>query len=246
MTFRWRRAAPLAGIAVITAGVVLIALFHHVPPAPKTVVGPTHLFSSTSNEGRSALSRMPPPNETNIFNWNGPAAGAARQARPSVHRAATEASAQNRPAPPPNRSTRTVQELAGQFPALAHQVFVSVPQSGSEPEYFARLGNLVNGTPVHRGARIPATADHLAHAQANLNRDNLAGAIADVQAISGPAADIMHSWVADAKAHLAMARRQPQTDSRIAQNSPPVRRWPHVLPTEIPPYARQSTGPEPK
>jgi hypothetical protein len=55
---------------------------------------------------------------------------------------------------------------------------------------------------------------------------------------------VMRPWVADARTRLATAHGA-RGPNRVAQSAPQTQRWPHVMPTEIPPYARESTGPAP-
>jgi hypothetical protein len=124
---------------------------------------------------------------------------------------------------------------------LAHEALAADPAGGTEGQYFARLGNLLNGTPMP--APIPADADHLARAQYDLDRDDLRGAVAEARQVSGPAAGMMQGWISEAEAQLADERARAAPRTRVAQNAPRQRTWPNVMPTEIPPYARQSTGP---
>jgi hypothetical protein len=136
-----------------------------------------------------------------------------------------------------------ISELAARFPALAHQAITADPSGGTERQYFMRLGNLLNGTPLPTGTQIGETADHLAHAEADLDRDNLAAAISETERLSGPAARVMSKWLADARVRIAQRNTTPST--RLAQATPQKRAWPHVMPTEVPPFARESSGPPP-
>ncbi len=232
---RWRRAVSAGGVTVIVAMVALPGLFRHALPMPQTVSGPPHHFTSTSRPNGPVRSGAPQFNNTNVFNWNPQVAVTRSSPQP---RSATQASRVRQ------EHSNGAADLAARFPSLAHQVFISAPQNGSEPDYFAWLGNLLNGTPMPAGkSQIPAAADHLAHAQADLDRNDLAGAVAEVRRISGPAATIMYPWLAEAESHLAQNHPQERMNTRVAQNAQPRRTWPNVMPSEIPPYARESTGP---
>jgi hypothetical protein len=102
----------------------------------------------------------------------------------------------------------------------------------------------LNGTELPSGGKIPANADHLARALADLDHDNLAGAVVEIGQLSGPAAGVMRPWLADARTRVA-TEHGARGPNLVAQTAPPTRAWPNVMPTEIPPYARESTGPAP-
>ena len=239
MKSRWWPALLLAGIWIVIAGVVLVGVLHHAPRTTAIASGSPRLFLSPSGSGRASVpgTALTGPNR---FGRKRPAAAAAGQSAfkrvapgSSLHASLTDTETGGRGA-----------ALIARFPVVAHQVLVSVQGSGSELIYFARLSNLLNGTSMPASAQqIPATADHLARAQAALDRGNIPGAVAEVRAISGPAAAIIRPWLmqADAIYHRPAARAQ--VHLRVAQNtaSPRVSRM--ALPSEIPPYARESTGP---
>jgi hypothetical protein len=231
----------LGCIGVILVIVAVRGLTHHTPAQPHTARGPAHLFSSTSNEGRGTLpatgragkqaSNTAPSNPTKHLRSSHTVSSAGGPQTASQQPADTQ----------PN--SMPVSELAARFPALAHQAITAGPSGGTEPQYFMRLGNLLNGTPLPAGTQIGENAEHLAHAEADLDRDNLAGAISETERLSGPAARVMSKWLADARARIAQRNTTPAT--RLAQATPQKRAWPDVMPTEVPPFARESSGPPP-
>jgi hypothetical protein len=237
------RVATLAGIGVIAAGVVELALTRYTPPAPEVVHGPPILYSSPAIEGRNLTKARPKPrvqtDATPSTAYRGsPARPSSRIVSPArLPEVGAQASSQ-----PRSENVPAVSALAARFPIVAHQALAADPAAGTEAQYFARLGNLLNGTPMPAGQPIPADADHLAHAQNDLDHDNLAGAVAEVRQVSGLATSAVANWLSDAEAQLAQhGRTAPKT--QVAQNGSRQRVWPDVMPTEIPPYARQSTGP---
>lgn len=239
----------IGAVAVIIGVIVLIGLFDHGPPPSRTATGNPTLFSSVNGGGRSAVA-TPSPNDTNIYQWNGapplpvprhfvpPAAASVQSARRTP--AAQPKQAAQAQTPQENAST---QALASQFPVFAHQVFETVPGSGSDTEYFAALGNLINGSPIPAGTPIPPTADHLAHAQADIDRGDVTAALGELRSLPGPAAQVMGPWRAAAEGRLAMNRPRAVSPRGLAQNVAPSGNLANAVPAEIPPYARESTGP---
>jgi hypothetical protein len=219
--------------------VAVRGLMHHTRVLPQVARGPARLYSSTADSQKNVA--VPPVRATP------PAASPAKQTKTAgvtvppaksttpVRRPATRQAAQN---------VSAVSPLSARFSVLVHQALASDPHGGTESQFFARLGNLVNGTALPPAEKIPAIADHLARAQADLDHANLAGAVAEIGQLSGPAAAVMRPWVADARTRLA-SEHHGRSPDRVAQTAPPTRHWPNVMPTEIPPYARQSTGPAP-
>ncbi len=238
------RAATLAGIGVIAAGVALLGLTRHSPPAPEVVHGPAPMYSSTENEGRDLATRRPKPQMQ--ANAQLPAATKANTFTARLHRPPPIREPQietQSTARPALQDAGAVSALIARFPVLAHEAFASDPAAGTEAQYFARLGNLLNGTPIPAEQPVPAVADHLARAQLALDRGDLAGAVAQARQVSGGAAGVMASWIRDAETQLSNEHERTSRRTRMAENTPRSRAWPDVMPTEIPSYARQSTGP---
>jgi hypothetical protein len=138
-------------------------------------------------------------------------------------------------------SAPTTLELANRFPDVVRQVLASDPRAGSEAQYFARLSNLMTGSPVPASlAHSSATIDHLAHAQADLDRGNVAGAVAETRSATEVRGAVA-AWLKDAETRLALDHGQPRSRVQIARARPAS--TPLVMPTEIPAYARESSGP---
>lgn len=246
---RWRtrggmiRALLLACVGMVLVVVAVRGLMHHTRALPQVSRGPARLYSSTADSQKNVAvppvratapalrPAAPPTTQTKTAGATVPPANSTIPAR----RPATRQTAQ---------SVSIVSPLSARFSVLVHQALASDPNGGTESQFFARLGNLVNGTALPPGEKIPPNADHLARAQADLDHENIPGAVAEIGQLSGPAAAVMRPWVADARTRLATAHgvRGP---NRVAQSAPQTQRWPHVMPTEIPPYARESTGPAP-
>lgn len=237
------RVAALAGVGVLAVGVAVVGLTHRAPPPVPVVHGPSSLYSSTAKEGRdTAIARPKPMVQASASPFPAVTHPAARR-KPHT----TTAVAQPQVAAPTVATQApadfgVVSPLAARFPALAHQALSADPGAGTEAQYFARLGNLLDGTPLPPGTQIPAVADHLAQAQVDLYRDDLAGAAAQVRQISGPAAGVLRGWTDQLEAQLSDSHAHSAAKKRLVQNVS-QQAWPNVMPTEIPPFARQSTGP---
>ena len=217
------RALLLACVGVVLVIVAVRGLMEHTRALPQVARGPARTYSSAVNI------------QSNVQPKSTAQALPAIRSTPPIRV----------PAAPPTGQTASVDsQLSGRFSVFAHQALASDPAGGTEKQYFARLGNLLNGTELPPGDKIPANADHLARAQADLDHDNLAGAVAEIGQLSGPAAGVMRPWLTDARTRLATARGA-RGPNRVAQSAPQTRGWPNVMPTEIPPYARESTGPAP-
>ena len=118
-----------------------------------------------------------------------------------------------------------------------------IPQAARNPSI--SCASEISSTARHcrQERRFGENAEHLAHAEADLDRDNLAAAISETERLSGPAARVMSKWLADARVRIAQRYTTPAT--RLAQATPQKRAWPDVMPTEVPPFARESSGPPP-
>lgn len=245
---RWRtRAGMIRALLLGCAGVVLAVvavrgLIHYTPVQPQAAHAPAHLYASTANEGRGTLpATQRPQTQANNTSPSMPASHLALPNQtPKVQCRQTHPAAN--PAPATEQNPTATAELAARFPALAHQAITADPSGGTEAQYFLRLGNLLNGTPVAPGTPIGPTADHLARAQAYLDHDDFAAAITQAEQLSGPAARVMSGWLADARSNDMLRHAAPEP-TRVAQAAPQKRAFPNVMPTEVPPFARDSAGP---
>ena len=230
------RALLLGCIGVVLLVVAVRGLTHYTPAQPELAHAPAHLYASPANEGRSSLPATPNPQRQ---------AANVQPLRPINHLPSPRATSAPTPhaARAAEQKTTAAPDIVARFPALAHQAIAADPSGGTVPQYFLRLGNLLNGTPLPPG-QIGPNADRLARAQADLDHDDLAGAIVETERLSSPAARVMSGWLADARRRVA-SRHAAQAPTRIARAEPQRRRWPNVMPTEIPPFARQSSGPAP-
>ncbi len=168
------RAATLAGIGVIAVGMAVLGLTHRAPPAPEVVHGPARLYSSAANEGAGLAARPPKPRmQANATPSVTPPRIPARAPTHRVTPVRQPQVAAQKATVPPAHNAGAVSALAARFPVLAHEALAADPASGTEAQYFARLGNLLNGTPLPSENEIPANADHLARAQFDLDREDL-------------------------------------------------------------------------
>lgn len=244
---RWRtRAGMIRALFLGCAGVVLVivavrGLMHHTPAQPQAAHAPAHLYASTANEGRGTL---PAIQRQQIQANNSTPAGHLPLSNQTPKAQSRQAHTLVNSASATQQNPMAASELAARFPALAHQAITADPSGGSETQYFLRLGNLLNGTPLAPGTPIGPNADHLARAQGYLDHDDFAAAITQTEQLSGPAARVMSGWLADARSHERLPRAEP-SPTRVAQSAPQKRRWPNVMPTEVPPFARESSGPPP-
>jgi hypothetical protein len=81
---------------------------------------------------------------------------------------------------------------------------------------WASIAGLVSIRPVG-SAEGNTTADRLARAEAALGRGDLAAAVRETEALSGPAAGAIAPWLKDARARLTIERAVAQMESRIVQ-----------------------------
>lgn len=237
MRTRWTGVAWVGAIAVIVGGVVLFGLLDPGPRNPQVPPpGPPQLYSSPAAEGKSAA--LPMPNDTNIFQWSGatPVPVPKRFVAPPQNSAPAAQQPRGTDSAVASSAGESAQTLSNQYPAYVHQVFAAVPGSGSEPGYFAALGNLINGSPIPQHAQIPPTAVSLARAQADIDRGDLRAAVDELRALPAPAARVMQPWIRAAETRLAASHH-----GTAANSQPNV--MANAMPVEIPPYARQSTAP---
>jgi len=237
------RALLLGCAGVILVIVVVRGLVHYTPAQPQPAHAPAHLYASTANDGmRSVLATRKPSQRPAAIPLHSRPINHVPSAR-AASAGGTQAHAASQPASATEQNTLPTSDLAARFPPLAHQAIIADPSGGTEAQYFLRLGNLLNGTPLPPG-QIGPNADRLANAQADLDRDDFAGAIAETERLSGPAARVMSGWLADARRRVA-SHHAAGAPTRVAEATPQTRAWPNVMPTEIPHFARQSSGPPP-
>jgi hypothetical protein len=137
-------------------------------------------------------------------------------------------------------SAPSVAALANRFPGVVRDVLASDPRAGSEAQFFARLSNLMDGSPMPpEMARVSPAINHLAQAQADLDRGELAAAVAEVRAVRD--GKVIAPWLRDAESRLTLDHQRQSSRVRMARGK--LASVPQAMPTEIPPFARESSGP---
>ena len=122
--------------------------------------------------------------------------------------------------------------LAARFPDAARGGLAAERESGVDGNFVARVWAGLRGLiSVRRVGDLDGmtTQDRLARAQADLDRGDLAGAVMEARAVTGPAAMPLESWLKDAQARLAVNRAVADMNARIVQ----------VLAAPSPPQAPQ-------
>jgi len=138
--------------------------------------------------------------------------------------------------------------LRARFPDAARTALDADRTNAAGGNLFARLwAGLRRLVSIRRVGNVRGTtdADRLARAQADLDRGDLSAAVTETRNLTAPATMAMAPWLKDAEAHLAVDRAVRDMDLRIAQTLAAPSQTPQQLPAEIPPGARQSTGPTP-
>jgi len=131
-------------------------------------------------------------------------------------------------APSAEHGIATLVELKASFPAMATAVIARAKGSPDQGSLGARLlgrvEQLVTVRPV--GGEVPGDDPpaRLARAEAKLAKDDLAGAVAEVGAITGAAAAPATDWLAAARARLAaqQAIQQLQAAAVAVPAAPPA------------------------
>jgi len=112
-------------------------------------------------------------------------------------------------APAAERGIATLAELKAAFPAMAKAVVdrTGAPDQGSiGARLLGRVEQLVTIRPVGGEVQGDEPAARIARAETRLAADDLAGAVAEVGAITGIAAEPAGAWLAAARARLAAAQ----------------------------------------
>ncbi len=112
----------------------------------------------------------------------------------------------------------TTASLAARFAPLARAAVqaAAVPADGGVVDrLLAEAGNLVTVRPVG-DVEGDDVAARVARAEERLGRGDLAGAVAEVAALSGPAVDVLGAWRADAEARLAAEAAVDLLDGEVA------------------------------
>jgi hypothetical protein len=115
------------------------------------------------------------------------------------------------------KAVPTRSELAARFPDAARAALANTRLQSAQG-YFAKLwARALNLVSVRRtGPETGDTVeDRLARAGHDLQTGDLAGAVMEVRALTGPAADTMAPWLKDAEARLAVDTSIAGLDSRI-------------------------------
>jgi hypothetical protein len=113
----------------------------------------------------------------------------------------------------------TTAMLAARFPQAARATLDAERKAGASG-FFSRLWASLSGLVSIRrigDTEGNTTADRLARAQSALDRDDLASAVRETEALNGAAASSIAPWLKDAHARLAVERAIAQMDSRIVQ-----------------------------
>jgi hypothetical protein len=113
----------------------------------------------------------------------------------------------------------TTAMLAARFPQIARTT-LDAERKGQASGFFSRLwasiASLVSIRPVG-SAEGNSTADRLARAGIALDKNDLAAAVRETEALSEAAASAIAPWLKDARARLEVERAVQQMDSRIVQ-----------------------------
>ncbi|MFA5121637.1 COG4223 family protein [Zavarzinia sp.] len=112
----------------------------------------------------------------------------------------------------------TTASLAARFAPLARAAVqaAAVPADGSVVDrLLAEAGNLVTVRPVG-DVEGDDVAARVARAEERLGRGDLAGALAEVTKLNGPAADVLGAWRADAEARIAAESAVDLLDGEVA------------------------------
>jgi hypothetical protein len=148
---------------------------------------------------------------------------AATLARASLSRAA-QTSASFKPEwealqPFTDVSVPTRASLVASFPEMARAALAADRQD-TNGNFAARLWTRLSGLiSVRRVGDVQGDTveDHLARAQADMDRGDLSGAVKETQAVTGPAAAPLDSWLKSAQARLAVDGAVLDMDTRIIQ-----------------------------
>jgi len=110
-------------------------------------------------------------------------------------------------------------DLAARFPDVAAKA-LAAERAGSAKTWLERLwASLANVVVIRRigDAKGPGSEAVLARAGLHLKAGDLAGAVAEMRALKGPAATSAQSWLADAQARLTIDRTVAALAARMAK-----------------------------
>ena len=147
-------------------------------------------------------------------------------------------------APYATRGVPTTATLRERFPEAAREAIRAERTAAADGFWERQWARLRNALSIRRltATRGDDSESRLARAQAALDGNNLAGAVAEVRALEGAAATVMGPWLRDAEARLAVARAIYEIEQRVtnllAQAPPP-------LPPEPDPALASETAPPP-
>jgi hypothetical protein len=116
-------------------------------------------------------------------------------------------------------SVPTRASLVASFPEMARAALAADRQD-TNGNFAARLWTRLSGLiSVRRVGDVQGDTveDHLARAQADMDRGDLSGAVKETQAVTGPAAAPLDSWLKSAQARLAVDGAVLDMDTRIIQ-----------------------------
>jgi hypothetical protein len=117
--------------------------------------------------------------------------------------------------------TRTM--LSARFPAVAANV-MSAERNAKASNWISKLWvNVASSVSIRRIGEVRGndTESRLARAGSRLDAEDLAGAVAEMQALDAPARAAAFGWIADAGARLAVDRATRSLANRLVQSLPP-------------------------
>jgi hypothetical protein len=118
-----------------------------------------------------------------------------------------------------NEGAPTLSELAAEFPALARNALEAERAGGGEGRVMRMWNRLMSFISIRRIGNVEGndSAARIARAEAALENENLSGAVMEVSALQGAAAEAFNLWLARAEARLAVDRAIAEVNSRIMQ-----------------------------
>jgi hypothetical protein len=114
----------------------------------------------------------------------------------------------------------TREALTASFPEGARAALAADQQASTDGNFAARFWASLKGLiSVRRIGDVAGDSaeDHLARAQADLNRGDLSGAVQETRAVNGAGAAPLRAWLRDAEARLAVDSAVQDMNARIIQ-----------------------------
>ena len=149
-------------------------------------------------------------------------------------------------APYATEGVPTIAVLRARFPFAARAALDAERARAAGDGFLTRIWtSLTSLVSVRRVGDVPGTtsSDRLARAEADLERNDLSGALSEVRALMGAASEAMAPWLAQAQSRATVDRALADVESRVVQTlgAPVPARQPTVLPRS--PATRNGTQP---